>query len=451
MTTLPSPCFAKTNIKPVPAVETHVTKENIKTTNFVAYCKYCREGFSSQNDLFHHRKSHERCPYEECKFNASGKVVAEHIQRVHMKTNALVKIQDLITPEQIEKWREERRKRYPTTANVTLRQQAQEIRFQRGEKLQDRQQRFGDLQQRDHFKNMDNRTRHHQGVKRNRLNNQEYPRRGGRHRQRLTDEYKAEEIKPVEEKQETTTLSGTTKSKDSQKPPPIRAKVLHPTVDESSDDEIRATPSFKGTCQMKGYHDVETILKEKAALSILGIYGSGSDSENETDVEEPLDKKPVSLLTHYELPAQPQAESTTKQNNEISKEVINDNSIVNPQEIDEGDAPDEIPITHINGMLPREAEASISADKVSRKRKRDHHVDRGDFRMRPKQGLDYSRLRYKPSVNPFLEKLLREDIRHERNVLLQCVNFVVRNNFFGVGQTVSESEEKDPSNIKIEL
>lgn len=35
-----------------------------------------------------------------------------------------------------------------------------------------------------------------------------------------------------------------------------------------------------------------------------------------------------------------------------------------------------------------------------------------------------------PSVNPFLEKLLQEDIRHERNVLLQCVNYVVRNNFF---------------------
>lgn len=39
-----------------------------------------------------------------------------------------------------------------------------------------------------------------------------------------------------------------------------------------------------------------------------------------------------------------------------------------------------------------------------------------------------------------LEKLLQPEIRHERNVLLQCVRFTVQNNFFGV---CSKEKQKD--------
>ena len=34
-----------------------------------------------------------------------------------------------------------------------------------------------------------------------------------------------------------------------------------------------------------------------------------------------------------------------------------------------------------------------------------------------------------------LEKLLAPEIRHERNVILQCLRHIVKNNFFGVEDT----------------
>ncbi|KAL1397336.1 hypothetical protein pipiens_020149, partial [Culex pipiens pipiens] len=45
-----------------------------------------------------------------------------------------------------------------------------------------------------------------------------------------------------------------------------------------------------------------------------------------------------------------------------------------------------------------------------------------------------------------LEKLLDKDIRHERNVLLQCVRFVVDNKFFGIGQPKEEQPIVESSN-----
>ena len=45
-------------------------------------------------------------------------------------------------------------------------------------------------------------------------------------------------------------------------------------------------------------------------------------------------------------------------------------------------------------------------------------------------------------------QLLAPDIRHERNVLLQCVRYVVNKNFFGVGaqRSNSASTQKSKSN-----
>ena len=34
-----------------------------------------------------------------------------------------------------------------------------------------------------------------------------------------------------------------------------------------------------------------------------------------------------------------------------------------------------------------------------------------------------------------LEKLLAPEIRHERNVILQCLRYIVKKNFFGVEHT----------------
>lgn len=379
--TLPSPCFVEKPAEPA-AIKSHVRDDNKKqTSRFVEYCKFCREGFVGTSELIQHRKAHERCPYDNCKFNASEKVVAEHIQRVHMKSNTLVKIQDLTTPEQIEKWREERRKRYPTTANVLLRQQAQEERFSRGEKLQDRQQRFGNVHQR----NSDNRQQQRDKPNQQRKN----------HRQQRRKVDSQDEKAPAE--------------------PPTRQVLLPLPVPErpaleSSDDEPRATPSFKGTSKMKDFHNLESIVKEQAALSILGMYGSDSEGDAGSQPEEIVVQQPG--------PADDDGDD------------VDDDEM----QINDGDdeAPVEIPIGHQPDSTPS------ASSKVPRKRKHENPSLRKDSKRKPQGALDFSKLRHKPSTNPFLEKLLEQDMRHERNVLLQCVNFVVKKNFFGVGQPKSE-------------
>ena len=47
-----------------------------------------------------------------------------------------------------------------------------------------------------------------------------------------------------------------------------------------------------------------------------------------------------------------------------------------------------------------------------------------------------------------LEKLLKDEIISERNKILQCVRFVCRSNFFGVGQNIPA---EGPSMEKTEL
>lgn len=424
--TLPSPNFVENSIKSAVEAKLHVRDEIRKQTHFVAYCKFCREGFCSDDELSQHRRNHERCPYDGCKFNASGKVVADHISRVHMKTNSLVKVQDLTTPEQIEKWREERRKRYPTTANVMLRQQAQEERFSRGEKLHERQQpRFGDFQQRNHIRDLDERSqqkRDQNHPRRNRHHNKNQHKKATREAKFNVDEGKS--------KVSDDTKNGLVQSLDAVKIE--KSIVLKGPRDDSSDDEVPLTPRFSGTSKMKNYHAVEMIVKEHAALSILGMYGSDSDSdEGEENTAHSVALESQASLTRETVTAS-SAELADGEMIPLEYTPRDDNLL---QAENEDDAPDEAPIEH--KLVDDQPNQTI--DKTSRKRKRDYRT-RGADSLKPRRALDYSKLRKVPSVNPFLEKLLQEDIRHERNILLQCVNYVVRNNFFDVDQHVKTNE-----------
>lgn len=414
---LPSPHFFVNIAKPAAPEKPHVVREFTKPTQFIAYCKFCQEGFASENELFQHRKSHEKCPYESCKFNANGKAIAEHVQRVHLKSSTLVKIQDLTTPEQIEKWKEERRKRYPTTANILLRQQVQEERFERGEKLLVRQQRFGDSKQRNYIGDKRPDQKIEKGNKFKRTRGNDATRKTWA--QRNSKKPRIENSKDFE----TTNLQADVGQK---------SKNQCKKVDNDlSEDEVRTTPSFKGTSQMKKYHEVQNLVKERAALSIIGMYGSDSTSDDE--VYKVSHSKPISENTPETLVVK-QDESGE---NEF-KVIINDPAVFSDNE----DPPEQAPIEHSQ----TEVELSQSLLKES-----DHPQTR---RFDPKERkvhtkptrsiLDYSKLANSRPTNPFLEKLLLEDIRHERSVLLQCVNFVVRNNFFD--KPVETKNELEASN-----
>ena len=428
--------------------------------NFISFCKYCQEGFKNDTELFQHRRSHAKCPYDDCKFNANDATIAIHIQKVHLKQNGLVKIQDLSTPEQIEKWREERRKRYPTTQNIILRQQIQEERQKRGERLNDSKKRFGDGQQRDFVNNLgkrqhDNKKNHNNRPNRNNDRNKKFQKRQENENSEksevkdpVTSEIKkVEDIKP----QQTEHFKSPALTQ-----PAKNAKVMKiPENDSSGEEETRLTPKFQGTSKMKDYHTVESSVKEKPALSLLGMYGSDSEDEKSNNSDEEMDQntassvKESSCLENQNLEPiesseveisslQPQIDSL-KTDSHPSHSIANDemdDECPENEEVDDNDSgPEEVPT--VKQIETDEPSTSANHHQRSRKRKRN------DEKQEPKKiirrsGIDYSKLRNR-SINPFLEKLLERDIVHERNVLLQCVNYVVKNNFFGIGQSAEKS------------
>ncbi|CAO1331767.1 unnamed protein product [Diamesa serratosioi] len=431
---LPNPFFNQKEIKNVQEPKAHVNKPrnnfhdrnqhgNKKNYNnnqnnnqnndgqnqsWVAWCKYCREGFASDTELYQHRGGHVKCTFEGCKFNASVQVVDEHFQKVHNKTNPIVKIKDFSTPEDIEKWRQERRKRYPTAANMQLRQQSQEERFSRGEKLEDKKSRFGDKKER-------NQNRNKPPKDQNRVKKQK-PKKS-QHPAKINEQ--VPEVKKV-------VMPGITKKE----------------VELSSDDEgYIKMPKFGGTSLMKNYHTVEEVIKEKSALTVLGMYGSDSDSNCESDNEGKLEDVIMEQEKIVELP-------------ELKETVIEEAPAMDIEEQPEveensphtdNEAPDEAPIVH-----QQEEVANVQKPNDNNHLKRKREPFNKNNKPKPSSSvLNYSKLR-KTCGNPFLEKLLQEDMRHERNVLLQCVSYVVKNSFFGVGQAAKDEVKDTENNLKKE-
>lgn len=129
-----------------------------------------------------------------------------------------------------------------------------------------------------------------------------------------------------------------------------------------------------------------------------------------------------------------------------------DDDIVVPEKLESDNGPpDEVKISKIEPNLP---EVENKFDKVKRSRKR-VRVSRGKECKKIKPNLETKASEIKPSLEnkpsldtrpkfrtvrrkiTLLERLLEPDIRHERNLILQCVRHVVKNNFFDKSNDVN--------------
>jgi hypothetical protein len=88
---------------------------------------------------------------------------------------------------------------------------------------------------------------------------------------------------------------------------------------------------------------------------------------------------------------------------------------------DSEEAPVEIPISHeLHGPEPLQKKIRVEPPPREQRRER-------DYRNPPTVRQQYLTHHRPPTL---LQKLLVSDIRHERNVILQCVRHIVLNNFF---------------------
>ncbi|KAF3424778.1 LOW QUALITY PROTEIN: hypothetical protein E2986_01052 [Frieseomelitta varia] len=96
------------------------------------YCEMCDKDFSSEDALSEHKREHKLCGIDGCTFSAHPLLVERHITMQH-STGLYHKIKNVSTPEEIEKWIMERKRKYPTKNNIELRKAEEMEKIQRGE------------------------------------------------------------------------------------------------------------------------------------------------------------------------------------------------------------------------------------------------------------------------------------------------------------------------------
>ncbi|KAI8822601.1 uncharacterized protein EV422DRAFT_524684 [Fimicolochytrium jonesii] len=99
-------------------------------------CENCEKTFEVESQYRTHCKQHVKC--SECEFEASKKVVRGHEEEVHAIVDGVKRtFVSKDTPEEIAQWIQERKKKYPTEANIRAKTLAEQERHNRGDVIRE--------------------------------------------------------------------------------------------------------------------------------------------------------------------------------------------------------------------------------------------------------------------------------------------------------------------------
>lgn len=166
-----------------------------------------------------------------------------------------------------------------------------------------------------------------------------------------------------------------------------------------------------------------------ALNSLICNYGSSDEDDLDLSV---TNKEIVNIIkTQFENDQEILNEQSNevKENEKSHREPFPDNgSIVikpNDNSVDDDSGPEEFTIIKEN------------KDEINK----NHNQNNADVNYSRKKSIDEIKLRHKnnnichrPKPKPpstLLQKLLSKEIRHERNIILQCVRYIIKNNYFG--------------------
>lgn len=407
------------------------------------WCELCERGFRQPYQLEKHLGEHEKCWFDNCNFEGHSTLLKKHIETQH-QSGLFQRIGKVETEEDIEKWREERRKRYPTKANIEARRLVQEERMKRGERIDEPNHRFGNTKTRNRAQQRSF-TSDQRDSNSNRTDKKKHDKKRRRTRNKNRNKYDKEgKMDAKSDKPKTTNQNTEVFKKD--------------TVNNS---EL----AVKGVNEATG----ESVPSSGALAAILGMYGSDSEiecdnvdgsmtenkeknnSEVSINVVEPEKGPKTCEILNLDGPNGVVVEVPTENTNlkrsssfsadvsakvpKVEPDVNEDTKKELANEADD-EAPDEQPIDRQTGILEstKDEESGPTGIKPKQRMKPD---SKSNVKA-PKRTTVLDMTRKIRNQNTMLEKLLQNDIRHERNVLLQCVRYVVENHFFGVGQSANE-------------